>query len=240
MEKMGMVVLVVDDETSIRTLVRVNLESRGYRVIEADNGLTAIQALEREMPDLIVLDLMMPHMDGTQVCEWVRERSLTPIIVLSALSDEAMMIRALDAGADDYVIKPFRLEVFLARVRALQRRVTTAPPTNADDDRVSFGDLAVYLKAKRVTLSGREVKLTRTEFALLAELAKNPNSVLTHDELLARVWGEEYRGSSHYLYVYFNRIRKKIGDETNRILEAVPGFGYVMHLPPTGDSVSPA
>ncbi len=235
---MAMVVLVVDDEASIRTLVRVNLESRGYQVIEADSGLTAIHAMERGMPDLIILDLMMPHMNGTQVCEWVRERSLTPIIVLSAFSDEAMMIRALDAGADDYVMKPFRLEVFLARVRALQRRV--AAPTIADDDRLLFGDLAIYLKAKRVTLGGRDVKLTRTEFALLAELAKNPNSVLTHDELLARVWGEEYRGSSHYLYVYFNRIRKKIGDETNRILEAVPGFGYVMHLPPTGDSPAPA
>jgi two-component system KDP operon response regulator KdpE len=236
---MPMVVLVVDDEAPIRTLVRVNLESRGYRVIEAENGRSAIQALEREMPDLIVLDLMMPDIDGTEVCEWVRERSLTPIIVLSAQSDEAMMIRALDAGADDYVMKPFRLEVFLARVRALQRRVSTTTATATEDDRILFGDLAVYLKAKRVTVGGREVKLTRTEFALLAELAKNPNSVLTHDELLARVWGEEYRGSSHYLYVYFNRIRKKIGDETNRILEAVPGFGYVMHMPPTSDTPSP-
>jgi two-component system KDP operon response regulator KdpE len=235
-----MVVLVVDDEAPIRKLVRVNLESRGYRVLEADNGLSALRVLEREMPDLIVLDLMMPGMDGTQVCEWVRERSLTPIIVLTAQSDEAMMIRALDAGADDYVVKPFRLEVFLARVRAVQRRIALPVASPAEDEHIQFGELAVYLKAKRVTLNGREVKLTRTEFALLAELAKNPNSLLTHDELLARVWGEEYRGSSHYLYVYFNRIRKKIGDEASHILEAVPGFGYVMHTTPPQDRPSPA
>jgi two-component system KDP operon response regulator KdpE len=218
--------LVVDDDPKIRKLIRVNLEPRGYIVHEASDGSAAIMAVQHNLPDLMLLDLVMPGMDGIGVCTWVRERSDLPIIVLSARDDEELKVRALDAGADDYVSKPFSYEELLARVRAVMRR---AVKEQTPDTKVTINDLVIDLKARRVTVGGQDIHLTRTEFALIAELAQNLDAVLTHEELLARVWGPEYFDASHYLHVYFGRIRSKIGAEYSPLVETVSGMGYCLH-----------
>jgi two-component system KDP operon response regulator KdpE len=220
--------LVVDDDPRIRLLVRVNLEARGYQVQEAANGFEAVALMENSIPSLVILDLVMPGMGGHEVCEWIRERSDVPVIVLSAHNDEDLKVRALDAGADDYVTKPFAQQEFMARIRAVMRRATPPPPRE-DSNTISIEALNINLKARRAFVNNTDIHLTRTEFALLAELARNLDHILTHDELLARVWGEEYRGSSHYLHVYFGRIRKKMGDKYSELLESVPGVGYILH-----------
>lgn len=218
--------LVVDDDPKIRKLIRVNLEPRGYVVEEATDGFEAVKAMAHETPDLMLLDLVMPGMDGIDVCRWVRQRSDLPIIVLSARDDEDLKVKALDAGADDYVSKPFGYEELLARVRAVMRRAVALQPP---DTKIRIAGLVVDLKARRALVDGQDVHLTRTEFALLAELAQNLDAIITHEELLARVWGPEYFDASHYLHVYFGRIRHKIGAKHSPLLETVPGMGYSLH-----------
>jgi two-component system, OmpR family, KDP operon response regulator KdpE len=225
-------VLVVDDDPKIRKLVRVNLEKRGYRVRETYDGRHAINQMEHEPPDLVILDLAMPGISGNDVCVWIRERWDIPVIVMSAHNEEELKVRALDAGADDYVTKPFGQEEFMARIRAVMRRMGVGANNFSSDDRIQLRGLTVNLKARRVFVDDQDIRLTRTEFALLAELAQHLDDILTHDELLARVWGEEYRGSSHYLHVYFGRIRKKMGDQYSQLLESVPGVGYILHSSP--------
>lgn len=218
--------LVVDDDLKIRKLIRVNLEPRGYIVQEASDGSAAIRAVQANLPDLMLLDLVMPGLSGIDVCSWVRKRSDLPIIVLSAHDEEELKVQALDAGADDYVSKPFGYEELLARVRAVMRR---AVKEQTPDRKISIGNLVIDLKARRVFVKGQDAHLTRTEFALLAELAQNLDRVMTHEELLAHVWGPEYFDASHYLHVYFGRIRNKIGSEQSALLETVPGMGYSLH-----------
>ena len=222
----GQTVLVADDDPQIRKLVRVNLAARGYRVREAANGIDALSTFRHETFDLVLLDLIMPGMGGIEVCTQIREQSDTPIIVLSAHNQEELKVQALDAGADDYVTKPFGHDELLARMRAVLRRAGTAP---ASDGKVVIGDLVVDLAARRVFVKGADMHLTRTEFALLAELARYLESVLSHDELLSRVWGPEYKGSSHYLPIYLGRIRSKRWPDLDSVLETVPGVGYVLH-----------
>jgi two-component system, OmpR family, KDP operon response regulator KdpE len=222
-------VLIVDDDPHILKLVRVNLEARGYRVSEASNGADALSAFRHDAFDLVILDLAMPGMTGIDVCTEIREQSDVPIIVLSAHNQEELKVQALDAGADDYVTKPFGHDELLARMRAVWRRAGAAPPAAG---KVAVGDLTVDLAARRVFVKGADIRLTRTEFALLAELARNLESVLTHDELLDRVWGPEYKGSNHYLHIYLGRIRTKLGPGLDSVLETVPGVGYVMHSSP--------
>ncbi|MBN1122308.1 MAG: response regulator transcription factor [Anaerolineae bacterium] len=218
-------VLVVDDDPAIRKLVRVNLEKRGYTVRVAADGTKAIDAIKHQLPDLVLLDIVMPGLSGIDVCLWIRTQSDVPIIVLSAHDEEDLMIRALDAGADDYVTKPFSYEALLARVRAVMRRA--AGSQDGADRQIKVGDLLIDLDARRVLIGGVDLQFTRTEFALLAELAKNPETVLKHGELLARVWGPEYHDESHYLYIYFGRIRSKLGSKYADLLETVPGIGYL-------------
>lgn len=220
-------VLVVDDDPKIRKLVSVNLGQRGYTVTDAPDGESAIARMQRNVPDLVILDLVMPGISGIDVCSWIRERWDIPVIVLSAYDEEDLKVRALDVGADDYVTKPFGQKELLARVRAVMRRSGTAALESGE--KIEIGSLAIDLQAKRAFVSGEDLHLTRTELSLLTELARNLDSVLSHDELLARVWGAEYRGSSHYLHVYFGRIRKKMGDEYSQLLETVPGIGYILH-----------
>lgn len=220
-------VLIVDDEAPIRKLIRVNLEARGYTVQEASTGPEALSLFAQQVFDLVILDLVMPGMDGIQVCVQIREQSDVPIVVLSARSEEELKVKALDAGADDYVTKPFGHDELLARIRAVRRRATSA--TALPGDHVVIDGLTIDLGARRAFVDGMDIRLTRTEFALLAALARKPESVLTHDELLDSVWGPEYRGSSHYLHVYFGRIRKKMGTEAGSLLETIPGLGYILH-----------
>ena len=229
-------VLAVDDNPSIQKLVSVNLQARGYTVTVADTGETALRLFAPGDYELVLLDLILPGLSGLEMCTQIRQQSDVPIIVLSAREDEDLKVRALDAGADDYVTKPFSHEELLARVRAVMRR---ARPAEADKStEVRIKDFTIDLQNRRAFVGGADMHLTRTEFALLAELARNPEAVLTHENLLARVWGPEYRDSSHYLHVYLGRIRKKLGPELDSLLETVPGVGYILHssennLPPS-------
>lgn len=219
-------ILIVEDDPNIRKLVRVNLVKRGYTVSEAADSHQAI-ALFQEVPvDLVLLDLMLPGLSGVDVCTWIRARSDVPIIVLSARLEEDLKVAALDAGADDYVTKPFGQEELLARVRAFLRRSYVVP--NISDTIVQIGELRIDLEARRVFIGEEDLHLTRTEYAILAELARRPDAIVTHDELIVQVWGPEYRGSNHYLHNYLGRLRKKLG-AYGGLLETVPGMGYNFH-----------
>ena len=219
-------ILLVEDDPNVRKLVRVNLVKRGYTVIEAEDSHQAIAQFKEVPVDLVLLDMVLPGLSGVDVCAWIRARSDVPIIILSARQEEALKVAALDAGADDYVTKPFGQEELLARVRAFLRRSYISAKTN--DSQIQIGELLIDLEARRVLISGRDLHLTRTEYTLLAELAHRLDAIVTHNELLTRVWGPEYRGSHHYLHTYLGRLRKKMGDY-GELLETVPGMGYNLH-----------
>jgi two-component system, OmpR family, KDP operon response regulator KdpE len=219
-------ILIVEDDPNIRKLVRVNLVKRGYTVSEAADSHQAIALFQEEPIDLVLLDLMLPGLSGVDICTWIRARSDVPIIVLSARLEEDLKVAALDAGADDYVTKPFGSEELLARVRAFLRRSYVAAKTS--ETKVEIGDLRIDLEERRVYIAGVDLHLTKTEYAILAELTHHLNAIVTHDELLIRVWGQEYRGSNHYLHTYLGRLRKKLG-EYGDLLETVPGMGYNLH-----------
>ena len=219
-------ILIVEDDPNIRKLVRVNLTKRGYTVSEAEDSHQAIANFQSEAVDLVLLDLVLPGLSGVDICKWIRERSDVPIIILSARLEEDLKVAALDAGADDYVTKPFGSEELLARVRAFLRRSYASAKT--DEEKIQIGELIIDLDARRVFIGDVDLHLTRTEYSLIAELAHRMDAIVTHDELLIQVWGQEYRGSNHYLHTYLGRLRKKLG-EYGELLETVPGMGYNLH-----------
>lgn len=220
-------ILLAEDELTLRDFVSRNLRARGFEVLEASNGLEAVALWEREDPHLLILDIMMPRMDGLEVCRRVREHSAVPIIVLTALDAESDKVTALDLGADDYLTKPFGVEELLARVRAVLRRTQgeVQPPT---DDTKQFGDIEIDLSGHVVRLNGAEVRLTPTKFAFLKQLVINVNKVVTHRVLLQSIWGPAYGVEAEYLRVYINRLRHKLErDPANpRYLLTEPGVGY--------------
>jgi two-component system KDP operon response regulator KdpE len=220
-------ILIAEDEVALRDFITRNLRARGFEVVEAGNGLEALAQWEREQPLLLILDIMMPRMDGLEVCRRVREQSATPIIVLTALDSESDKVAALDLGADDYLTKPFGVEELLARVRAVLRRARweSVPPATGVK---RYGELEIDLPRHSVRRRGEEVRLTPTEFSLLEQLVMNVGKVLTHRMLLQRVWGPEYGGEAEYLRVYVNRLRAKLEpDPANpRHLLTEPGVGY--------------
>jgi two-component system KDP operon response regulator KdpE len=226
MRKMD-VILIADDEEKLLSFLKRNLEARGFKALTAMNGFDALRLYEEETPNLLVLDIMMPRMDGLEVCRRVRERSTVPIIVLTALDEETDRVVALDLGADDYITKPFGIDEFLARVRAVLRRSSwnDNPPTS---ETVRFSNIEVHLSEHRVLVNGEEVRLTPTEYELLKTLIQAPNKAFTHRELLLRVWGNEYGNEAEYLRVYMNRLRRKIEKDPNqpRHLLTEVGFGY--------------
>jgi two-component system, OmpR family, KDP operon response regulator KdpE len=221
-------ILLAEDEVVLRDFVIRNLHARGFQVLEASNGLEALALWEREDPHLLILDIMMPRMDGLEVCRRVREHSAVPIIVLTALDAESDKVAALDLGADDYLTKPFGVEELLARVRAVLRRtqVGEMPPASTGIKR--FGDLEIDLSGHIVRLRGVEVRLSPTEFALLEQLVTHVGKVLPHRILLQRVWGSEYGGEAEYLRVYINRLRQKLEPDPARprYLLTASGVGY--------------
>jgi two-component system KDP operon response regulator KdpE len=220
-------ILVAEDEAALRDFVCRNLRARGFTVLEAANGLEAMALWAGETPDLLILDVMMPRMDGLEVCRRVRERSTVPIVVLTALDEEQDKVAAFDQGADDYLTKPFGVGELLARVQAVLRRsVWSQQPPAPSAQR--FGELEVDLEAHIVRVRGAEVKLTPTEFALLAHLVSNPGRVLTHRMLLQRVWGDAYGDEPEYLRVYMGRLRRKLEADpaSPRHLLTEPGVGY--------------
>jgi len=219
-------ILVVDDELSIIKFLRANLEANGYEVLAAMDGAEALQTFEMELPNLVILDIMMPRMDGFEVCRRLREWSQVPIIMLSARGDEEDKVKCLDLGADDYITKPFGASELIARVRAVVRRTETAA-TIPTQPSFASGDLEVSFAQRRVTVAGKEVKLTPTEYALLQELVLNAGKVLTHTHLLNKVWGPEYREDTQYLHVFVRRLRAKLEpDPANPGIMTVPGVGY--------------
>jgi two-component system KDP operon response regulator KdpE len=219
-------ILIVEDDPNIRKLVRVNLVKRGYTVSEAEDSQKAL-ALFQEVPvDLVLLDLVIPGLSGVDVCAWIRARSDVPIIILSARQEEDLKVAALDAGADDYVTKPFGSEELLARVRAFLRRSYVS--ANTSDAKIQIGDLLIDLEASRVFIASQDLHLTRTEYNVISELAHRMDTIVSHNELITRVWGPEYRGSNHYLHTYLGRLRKKMADYGD-LLETVPGMGYILH-----------
>ncbi len=212
---------------SILKFLRSNLEDRGYAVISASNGEEALNTIERELPDLIVLDVMMPKMDGFEVCRRLREWSHIPIIMLSARGDEKDKVKCLDLGADDYIVKPFGASELMARVSAVLRRTKTVDMSPVRSS-IASGDLAINFAKRRITRAGTEVKLTPTEYALLQELAVNSGKVLTHTHLLNKVWGPEYRDEREYLHVFVRRLRSKLEPDPDKptYILTISGVGY--------------
>jgi two-component system KDP operon response regulator KdpE len=217
-------VLVIDDEPSILRALRINLTARNYEVSTAIDGTSGLAAISRERPDAVILDLGLPDMDGTQVIHGVRGWSATPIIVLSVWGAEHQKVAALDAGADDYVTKPFGMDELLARLRAAVRRAAPAP----DEPVVTTRDFTVDLAAKRVTRDGADVRLTPTEWQLLEILVRNRGRLITQKQLLKDVWGPSYGSESNYLRVYVAQLRRKLEPEPSRprYLLTEPGMGY--------------
>ena len=227
-------ILLAEDEVALRDFVSRNLRARSFEVLEASNGLEAMALWEREDPHLLILDIMMPRMDGLEVCRRVRELSAVPIIVLTALDAESDKVAALDLGADDYLTKPFGVEELLARVRAALRRTQWEVMLPTGDTK-RFGELEIDLAGHIVRLRGEEVRLSPTEFSLLGLLVSNVGKVLTHRVLLQSIWGPEYGGEAEYLRVYINRLRQKLEpDPANpRYLLTEPGVGYRFVAPET-------
>ncbi|MBA2680923.1 MAG: response regulator transcription factor [Ktedonobacteraceae bacterium] len=225
-------ILLAEDELALRDFISRNLRARSFEVLEAGNGLEAMALWQGEDPHLLILDIMMPRMDGLEVCRRVREHSAVPIIVLTALDAESDKVAALDLGADDYLTKPFGVEELLARVRAVLRR-TQGEVLSVPQGIKQFGEIEIDLTGHVVRLRGSEVRLSPTEFAFLKLLVINVNKVVTHRTLLQSIWGPEYSGESEYLRVYINRLRHKLEvDPANpRYLLTEPGVGYRFVIP---------
>ncbi|NJL95139.1 MAG: response regulator [Anaerolineae bacterium] len=217
-------VLVVDDEVQIRRFLRITLEAHGYQTFEAEAGQVAINRAAQVRPDLVILDMSLPDMDGLSVLKRLREWSATPVIVLSVRDSDHDKVSALDAGADDYITKPFSTDELLARLRVALRHA--AP--NPSEEVVHCGEIEVDLTRRLVMRGGEAVKLTPTEYALLRLMIQHRGRVLTHQQILKAVWGPEYVRETHYLRVYFAQLRQKL--EANPTLPELfitePGVGY--------------
>jgi two-component system KDP operon response regulator KdpE len=218
-------VLVVDDEPQILRALRTALRARNYEVTTAATGEEALEEAGMQAPDLVVLDLGLPDLDGVEVIRRLRSWSDVPVIVLSVRDAQADKVAALDAGADDYVTKPFGVEELLARMRATRRRVGTG---DAVQPVLRFGDLEVDLARKLVRRGGSTVHLTATEYSLLECMVTNPGKLLTHRWLLQKVWGPSYGDESHYVRVYVRQLRQKLGDDaaSPSYIATEPGVGY--------------
>jgi len=220
-------VLVIDDDTTLLMLLRQSLEKAGYQVITATNGLAGLQQMYERRPDIVILDVMMPRMDGWETCSRIREVSQIPIIMLTAKDEEADKIRGFTYGVDDYVTKPFSFAELTARVGAILHRVKQATPGKSPDV-VIAGNLTIELENRRVLRDGQPVDLTPTEFRLLAVLVENVGRVLSHEQLLTQVWGYEYAGDTGYVKRYIWYLRRKLEDDPSnpRHIITERGFGY--------------
>ena len=230
----GARVLVVDDDPLLVRLVRTHLEKAGYRVLSAADGEQALEVAANELPDLVVLDLMLPKLDGFEVCRRIREFSLVPVVMLTARGEPVDRLRGFEMGADDYLAKPFVPAELLARVRAVLRRSQQATSATTPSV-VRCGDIAIDLLRRRVTVRDEGVKLTATEFRLLQHLAVNAGKVLSHTDLLTKVWGPEYRDDRDYLWAYVRHLRRKLERDPEHPVHILsqPGFGYVLECAET-------
>ena len=230
-------VLIVDDEPQIVRALRTALSASGYDVATASLGREALAKASGTEPDLVILDLGLPDMDGTEVVKRLREWSSAPIIILSVRDAQLDKVAALDAGADDYVTKPFAMGELLARMRAARRRAGTREERPR---MLRFDSLEVDLERRLVTRSGAALHLTPTEYGLLEAMVTNPGKLLTHEWLLRRVWGPSYRDESHYLRVYVRQLRQKLADDATspQFIATEPGVGYRWVQEPEASSSS--
>lgn len=229
----GTRILVVEDEPKLVRLLREVLTASGYGVLSVGSGQGAVDMIARDRPDLVILDIVLADaLDGYAVTRRVREFSDVPILMLTAKARESDLLRGFDAGADDYLTKPFSANELLARVRAMLKRAQHKPATSPDSE-VTCGPLRLDLARRRVQVGDRDVRLTATEYNLLLELAKHPNQVLLHEHLLAAVWGPEYRDDIDYLRAYVRYLRQKIeADPSNpKLIITNPGVGYMLACP---------
>ena len=225
-------ILIIDDDQAIRKFVRANLEARGYEVLTAMDGEEGIKLTELELPDLIILDIMMPKVDGFEVCRQIREWTKIPIIMLSARAGETDKVRSLDCGADDYLTKPFSLKELLSRINAVLRRSQDNNNSSAGS-RFQYGELEVDFASHTVVLNGTILNLTAIEDQILHYLASNAGRVVTSNQLLEKVWGSEYFGDYRVLQVNMCRLRKKLKDNAKnpRFIQTKAGIGYVIGKP---------
>jgi two-component system, OmpR family, response regulator MtrA len=225
MRAVGTRILTVEDDERIRTAVKLALEDEGWTVEEAASGEEAIDAFHREQADVVLIDIMLPGMDGFELCRSLRRTSDVPIVMVTARADTHDVVAGLEAGADDYLTKPFAPKELSARIRALLRRARPAQPGHT---RLVFGDLEIIPDEGKVTLGGRELHLTKTEFRLLCELGSNPGRVFSREMLLDRVWGYGYFGDGRLVDVHIRRLRTKVEtDPANpRHVVTVRGLGY--------------
>jgi len=225
--KQGKTILVVDDEPRIIEAVSMNLELEGYQVSAARNGYGALQKLAEDLPDLIILDVMMPEIDGFETLRKIREVSTVPVIMLTVKGEEIDKVKGLDLGADDYVTKPFSPKELVSRVKAVLRRVEMPTPAPKTEIRVD-DSLSIDFSHRKVMVKGKEVHLRPTEYRLLYHLVSNAGHVLTHETLLRRVWGYEYRDEDHYLWLYITYLRQKLEEDTKhpKYILGERGIGY--------------
>jgi len=220
-------ILVVDDEARMRRFVRMNLDLEGYDVFEAENGLVALQRVRNDMPDLVLLDVMMPDLDGFETLARIREMSSVPVIMLTVKGDEEDRIRGLDLGADDYITKPFSPRELVSRIRAVLRRVEPTK-AQADEPLTIDADLAIDFPRRDVIVRGERIKLRPTEYRLLLQLVENAGWIVPQETILSKAWGPEYRDDTQLLRLYINYLRKKIEpDPANpRYIFTERGVGY--------------
>lgn len=221
-------ILIADDEPQITRVLRRSLTSHGYDIRSAADGESALETFGDWHPDLVITDLSMPNMDGLALCRQLRTLSSVPVIVLSVKGEEQTKVEALDAGADDYVTKPFGMDELLARIRATLRRAPEPHPGDAEPIALEAGDFRVNMESREVTVGGRQVRLTPKEYDLLVYLIRHPGKVLTHRVLLAAVWGGNYVEQTEYLRVFIGQLRKKIESDpaSPRFILTEPWIGY--------------
>ncbi len=232
MPKKKSLILVVDDDIRILRMVKRMLELESFEVMTADGGEAALKAFDQETPALVLLDVMMPDMDGYQVCQRIREFSKVPIIFVTARGEDKEKVEGLDIGADDYVTKPFSAGELAARIRAVLRR--SEDLVQPQETVFRYKDLVIDYTSRRVTLHEQELKLTSTEYKMLSYIAQNAGRLITPDQLLNNVWGEEYVGAAHLLQVNIARLRKKLGDDAKNpeYIMTRSGIGYMIAKSP--------
>src|SRR5690349_19883522 len=217
-------ILIVDDESGLRELVRINLEHEGYGVVQAENGVLGLEAVQGEHPDLVIMDVMMPEMDGWEACRKLREFSQVPVLMLTARVQSQDIVTGLNSGADDYLLKPFNMDELMARVRALLRRI----PSPNRPVTAAAGEIAIDKQKREGLVRGEQVDLTPTEYDLLLMLGENAGKVLEHESLLRGVWGQEYTKDNDYLKVYIWHLRRKLEQDPRdpKMLLTEWGVGY--------------
>jgi two-component system KDP operon response regulator KdpE len=231
-------VLVIDDDPSLLRALRLGLRSGGHDVVTAANGDQGVAATARSAPDIVILDLGLPDLNGLEVCRRIRQWSDVPIIVLSALESEERKIAALDGGADDYVTKPFGMGELEARIRRTLRKDREGPRPEQPAS-VSVGSLDLDLVRREARLDGARVDLTAKEFEVLAFLARHATRTCTHEMILSAVWGPGYGKESQYLHAYIHRLRQKLGDNSGQLIRTAPGIGYVLATEAAADPAVP-